>query len=354
MINREENKQLDERSTNVLKTLIREFVHAGKPVGSQLLSELYREKLSTATLRSVMADLEKAGYLSHPHTSAGRVPTLQGYRFYVESLLKLPSLRPSEEGEIKRQLEEESDPVDLMEKTSRLLSTYSNNIGIVLSPPISQVSMKHIEFVRLSEKRVVVLLVSTTGLVRQKLVILDRDFSQSELDQASRYLVENFAERSLAEIRSELVSRMSEERAQYDRLLRNAILLGTVTLDTEEDEQGEPLLYYGGTSRVLSRLQDPELDRVFHLFQALEEKEKLVKLITECLKEAQGDPSVTIGLEPHLPGMQDWTLITSRYTCEPGATGTLGVLGPCRMEYEKTISLVDYVARLFGDLMVHK
>lgn len=343
---------LDERSRNVLKAVIEEYVRAGRPVGSRRLSRIYREKLSPATLRTVMADLEEAGFLTQPHTSAGRIPTQEGYRRYVRSLLRTKGLPADQLGQIRKCLEEETDPQELMNKTSRLLSTYSNNIGIVLPPPLSRAILRHIEFVRIAERRILVILVSRSGLVQRRFVRLDEDFTQTELDQAGRFLVEHFSGHSLPEIRSELIRMMSRERALYDRLLKTAILVGSATLSASDEEQAdETQVYLGGTARVLRSLEAADMDRLIALLQTFEERNRLVKIISECLRETSHGPSVTIGLENHIPGMRDWTLITSSYRCDGQPSGTLSILGPSRMEYDRAISLVDYVARLFGQIM---
>jgi len=345
-------EELGERPRKVLKALIREYVRVGKPVGSRRLSKIYSEKLSPATLRNVMSDLEEAGFLSQPHTSAGRVPTQRGYQFYVQSLLRARRLSEQEIDEIRRSLEEESDLSDLMKKTSQLLSAYSNSIGIVLSPPISQVIMKHIEFIKFSEGRVLVVLVGMAGLVQQRMIRVEERLTQSELDQAGKYLVENFKGSNLVEIRTGLLRLMREERALYDQLLRNVILLGSAAMVTsEKSEDEESQVYFGGTSRVIRRLENSEIDRLISLLQTFEEKNRLVRIITECLKLDRAGPTVTVGLEAHIPGMRNWSLITSAYSFDRYTNGSLAVLGPSRMEYERAIGLVDCVAGLFGDIL---
>lgn len=342
---------LDERARSVLRALVREYVRYGRPVGSRRLSRIYREGLSPATLRNVMADLEEAGYLTQPHTSAGRVPTGEGYRYYVESLMGRAGLDPEEAGAIRRHLEAETDPEDLMNRTCGVLSSYSDNIGIVLAPPISRAVMRHIEFVRWTDQRILVILVSSSGLVQHRLIPTEETYSQSELDQAGRYLVEHFSGRTLTEVRGELLHLLSQERAQYDRLLRSAAMLGVASLeDAVGSREEEPQVYLGGASRVVRKIPTEEPDRLSALLQALEEKKMLVKIVTECIREGQAGPFVTIGLERHIPGLVDWALITSPYEYEGQSFGSLGILGPSRMEYERTISLVAWVARLFGQL----
>jgi len=345
--------QLNERAQDVLKTLIREFVVDGKPVGSGRLAKNYWERLSSATIRHVMADLEKVGFLTQPHTSAGRVPTAKGYRFYVDSLSDTRQLTAREVDRIKQSLEQETDPGELMSKTSQVLSTLSNNVGFVLAPPISRAAMKHIKFVRISQKRILVVLVTGSGLVQHRLIQTDQDYSQRELNQAGRYLVAHFEGKTLLEIRLELHRLMLEEKSLYDRMLKNVTLLGAasfVQYEGEEDEEAE--VYLGGTAGMIRKPELADIDKMTVLFETFEEKSRLVKIVTECLKANSSGPTVRIGLEKHIPGMRDWALITSPYLCDQKAIGSLGILGPSRMEYDKAISLVDYVAKLFGKLLI--
>lgn len=353
MLHQNRMDELSGRSKNVLATLIREFVRVGKPVGSRRLSRIYSENLSPATLRNVMADLEEAGYLMQPHPSAGRIPTRRGYRFYVRSLLRNRSLTSQETGAIREALEEEgTDPEELMNKTSRLLSSYSNSIGIVLSPPMSMAVLRHIEFVKLASERILVILVDSAGLVRHRLIKVDVILSQAELDQASHYLVENFSGRTLLQIRNELAKLMSQERALYSRLLKNVVLLGSAGLISSGDQDDDiAQVYLGGASRIVQRLDTAEIDRLIALLETFEEKDRLIRIITKCIDDSSRSPSVTIGLEDHIPGMRNWALITSPYQYSGyQAGGSLGILGPSRMEYERAISLVDFVAKLFGKI----
>ncbi|MFQ5928257.1 MAG: heat-inducible transcriptional repressor HrcA [Acidobacteriota bacterium] len=350
MAKQQHSEDLNERACDVLQVLIREYVRDGKPVGSRRLAKIHGEGLSPATIRNVMADLEEMGFVTQPHTSAGRVPTVKGYRFYVDSLLETKRLASQEVDRIKRSLEQETDPGELMSKTSQILSALSSNVGFVLAPPISLAAMKHIEFFRISRQRILVILVTGTGLVQHRLIHLDQDLTQGELDQAGRYLVTHFEDKALLEIRDELLTLMLEEKSLYDRMLKNVILLGSASLMKSEDDQ-ESEVYLGGTSRIIQKPELADINRMIALFQTFEEKSRLVKIITECLKSNPSGPTVTIGLEKHIPEMGDWALISSPYVYQQRMLGGLGVLGPSRMEYEKAISLVDYVAKLFGKLL---
>lgn len=345
--------ELSERAQQLLRLLIKEYVRVGKPVGSRRLAKLFPEGLCAATIRNALADLEEAGFLKQPHTSAGRVPTLQGYRYYVQSLLGNRRLNQKEIDDIRRRLEGENDPEGLMEKASQLLSTYTNTLGIVLSPPASSVVMKHVEFIRLSAQRVLVIIVSRSGQVQHRLLNLDEDISQTELNQAGRYLVDNFANRSLSQIRSELLRLASEERNLYNRLVRNVLTLSSASFENADNSPGSadaPQIFLGGASRLIQRLDRADINRLLFLFDTSEQRGRVVKIISACLREDEG-PCITVGLDDHIPGMRDWSLITSSYSYDQDVKGSIGILGPSRMEYERAISLVDYVARLFGQIL---
>lgn len=352
MAERQNRTELGDRARDVLKAVIREHIRSGRPVGSRRLAKIYWEKLSPATLRNVTADLEEMGYLEQPHTSAGRVPTAKGYRFYVDSLLETTELGGREVARIRRSLEQEMDPGELISKTCEVLSIFSDNVGFVMPPPISLAPLRHIEFIRLSHRRILVILVTGKGFVQHRVIEMDRDLRQVELDEAGHYLIAHFEGNPLNQIRDELLSLISEEKTLYDRMLRNVISLGAASLikvDAEADEKAQ--VYVGGADRLLQKPELADIRRMVLLFRTFEEKSVLVKIINECLNENPAGPTVTIGLGKHVPEMRDWSLILSPYVYNQNSIGGLGILGPSRMEYEKAISLVDYVAKLFGQLM---
>ncbi|HSR69161.1 MAG TPA: heat-inducible transcriptional repressor HrcA [Acidobacteriota bacterium] len=350
----QEVEELSERQRNLLKAVIREYVETGKPVGSRRLTKLDPEGMSAATIRNAMADLEDLGFVTQPHTSAGRVPTAEGYRFYVDSLIEAGPLSRRDLEKIKESLAQESDPGELMDKTSKILSSFSNNLGFVLAPPISSIVIKRIEFIKIAHRRVVVLLVSKSGLVQHRTIQTGEDWEQTELDQAGRYLATHFSGKTLTETRAELLAMMSEEKALYDRMLKNVILLGSAGLMAhEEDDPSEGEVYFGGMSGIMEKPEMADVNRMISLFEAFEEKSRLVQIISQCLRrEDPSGPAVTIGLDDSLPAeLRDWTIISSPYRSESRIMGGLGVIGPSRMEYEKAISLVDYVAKLVGKLI---
>lgn len=339
---------LDERSRNILLSIVKLHISTGEPVGSRTLSKQFKDGLSPATLRNVMADLEEAGYLTHPHTSAGRIPTDKGYRYYVDSILRQARISKSDEMAINRSLlgSEIGSAAEFMVRASHLLYQISDNVGIVVSPSPSQDILQHIEFVRITDGRILVITVSRSGLVRDRVIHVDENFSQDDLNMTARYMMENFKGLSLLAIRGEIMKRMSEEKDLYDRLLRNAILLCNRSL-VHTEEQGD--VYVDGTSTILGKPDfAADTERMKALFRMYEEKGKLLKLLNECLAESTpAGISIRIGSENSIPSMKTCAIITSPYSYGENAVGGVGVVGPIRMEYARMVTIVNYIARLF-------
>src|SRR5215468_4655708 len=208
MAGKEESRPLEERNREILKLIIRSYVTSGEPVGSRTLAKSMDWRFSPATIRNVMSDLEDAGYLTQPHTSAGRIPSEKGYRFYVDNLADSGKLSKSDERYISRVLSESENPEDVMSRASVVLSTISKNVGIVIAPPMSANILKHIEFVDLSDGKILVIFVSTSGVVQRQMIRVGERYTQEELDKAGRYLVEKFSGKTLTDIRTELLRLM--------------------------------------------------------------------------------------------------------------------------------------------------
>lgn len=339
---------LDERSKNILIVIIKLYIATGQPVGSRTLSKHYKEKLSPATMRNIMSDLEEAGYLTHPHTSAGRVPTDKGYRFYADSIIDQAKLSKSDELTINRSLLDSKidSAEEFMERTSQLLSQISGNVGIVISPSPAQDILQHMEFVKLSEGRILVITVSRSGIVRDKVVRVDAHFTQEELDKTARFVLTNFKGMTLQEICNEILKKMSEEQMLYERLLQNSILLCNLALSSR-DTKAE--VYVDGTSTILSKPDfTDDTERMRELFKMYEEKKKLLKVLHEYLTESTvSGVCIRIGSENNIPSMHTCAIITSPYVYGNNAFGGVGVVGPMRMEYARLITVVNYIARVF-------
>ena len=350
----------DLRGQSILTAIIGEHLITGEPVGSKLIAEKFVNSygLSSATIRNAMVELEETGLLEQPHTSAGRIPTDKGYRFYVDNLLGVLSLSKedlrfigNEFGFLESELQDTPDR--LMERTSQLLSALSNNIGIVVSPSLANDRLQHIEFVSLSDKRVLVVLVSAPNIVHNKIIRLNETLKQEDLDRTARYLNVEFCGKSLAEIRAKILKLMHEEKALFDKLLQTAVILCSQSIEDEEDQHGE--VYVDGTSNILTKRDFADMERLRELLQTIEEKSRLMQILNECIvrdSSARGNVQVVIGSENSASTLRNCTLITAPYRIGTGtAIGTLSVLGPTRIEYARIISIVGYVARILEKFM---
>ncbi|PWT96213.1 MAG: heat-inducible transcription repressor HrcA [Blastocatellia bacterium] len=350
-----ESTPLDPRAQALLAALIKEHVITGEAVGSRVLSDRFSHGYgwSPATIRNVMSDLEEGGLVEQPHTSAGRVPTDKGYRYYVDNMLGEARLS---RGDLKAidelfavNVAATASPDRLMETASHVLSALSQNVGIVVSPSLADNRLKHIEFVQLPDKRILVVLVSTSNIIHNKVIRPSDDLTQDELDRTARYLNSEFSGKSLLAIRAEIVELMKQEKALYDQLLRNAVLLCERSLEGEEGTSGE--VYIDGTSNILTKPEFIDIERMRELFRTFEEKSRLIKILNECVShDAQsylGDVHVVIGREHPASSMRNCALITAPYRLGSNENiGTLGVVGPMRIEYARIMAMVNYMARL--------
>lgn len=351
----------DPRGQAILSAVIKEHLKTGEPVGSRTLSDRFAHAAgwSSATIRNVMGELEEAGLVEQPHTSAGRIPTDKGYRFYVDHMLGETRLSNTDKAAINSFLgvsagiDSRATPDRLMEKTSHLLSALSENVGIVVSPSLADNVLQHIEFMHLADNRILVVLVSAPNIIHHKIIRIDDDLSQAELERTARYLNTEFGGKSLVAIRAEILELMREEKALYDKLLMNAILLCDRSLEGEEATTGE--VYVDGASNILTKPDFADAERMRALFRTFEEKSRLIKILNECVTRDQpfaGDVQVVIGREHIAPSMQACALITAPYRIGLGdATGALGVVGPMRIEYERMVAVVNYVARLIERML---
>lgn len=340
--------ELDRRSREILETVIISYIESGEPVGSRTVARLNREGLSPASIRNVMADLEEKDLLRQPHASAGRVPTDLAYRVYVDSIGKAPRLSLSEERLIASTLERTPGEIsDLFGNVSRVLSSYSRHLGVVVSPHIARVRLRDIEFVRVAPHRVLAVIVAASGLIHNKMIEISDDYDQESLDKFGRYLTDEFRGHTLPEIRDRILELMTQEKAAYDRMLRDALSLGRVSLEVEADEKTGGAVFVDGTANLLSDPEFASVERLKALFRTFEEKHELLRVLNSCLESESGRVQVIIGSENPSPDMADCSLIASGYGAGGRTLGALGIIGPTRMEYARAIALVDSVARLF-------
>ncbi len=348
------------RGQVILTAIINEHFVTGEPVGSKVLADKFvgATGMSSATIRNVMGELEEMGMLEQPHTSAGRVPTDSGYRFYVDNLLGVLSISNDDLHRIGEEyglnpMDLSETPDRLMERTSHLLSALSNNVGIVVSPSLASDRLQHIEFVNLSDNRILVVLVSAPNIVHNKIIRLKVTFAKEELDRTANYLNTEFAGKSLAEIRAEIITLMHEEKALFDKLLQTAVILCSESIEGEDDRLGE--VFVDGTSNILTKTDFADLERLRELLRTIGEKSRLMQILTECMTRdaaAKGDVQVVIGTENRNASLQNCSLVSAPYRIAGStAVGTLSVLGPTRMEYARMISIVSYVARTLEKMM---
>ena len=313
------------REREILTAIVETFISTGEPVGSRTLPRSNREGLSPASIRNVMADLSDAGFLEQPHASAGRVPTTEAYRYYVEQISGNARLAPQEE--------------------TMISDSLARNVGVTVATSGPKNALEHVYFSRLGDQKVLAVVVTRSGLVRDR--VLRMDLPQSDLDLAARYINENFRGWTMESMRGELARRLEKERSEYDRLMNSIEALykqGALAA-----EQGSQMVFVEGASNLLSGEQDR--NRLQEMLKTLEEKEKVVQLLSAYLNVKQEAVRVVIGLDEALPSMQNLVLIGAPAHAGNEVMGSLAVIGPMRMDYQHTITAVSYIARLFDKIL---
>jgi heat-inducible transcriptional repressor len=339
---------LNERAQMLLKALIENYIRDGQPVGSRTLSRDSGLSLSSATIRNVMADLEDLGFVASPHTSAGRVPTDKGYRFFVDTLLKLKPLHHEEIEDIERRLGVESaNGRSLVQTVSQMLSSASHMAGLVTLPNPHYIALTHIEFVGLSENRALAIMVMSNREVQNRVVQLDRYLSPEELRRAANYLNEAFAGRSLPDVRAQLLAQLQETRQHMDQLMRDAIQVAQKVFDTKGDDRVEYVI--AGETNLMGFAELHNVDRLRRLFEAFNEKHDILRLLDSCLR-ADGI-QIFIGQESGYRILDDISLVTAPYMVDNQVVGVLGIIGPTRMAYERVIPIVDITAKLLSSAL---
>ena len=336
--------ELTGRGKQILEALIEEYITTAEPVGSRTITRRQVVSLSPATVRNVMADLEELGFLASPHTSAGRIPTDKAYRFYVDSLLEARRMA-FDEAEMRQRFN--FHPRDLgasLQEASRLLSSLSHYVGVVVAPSMSANVFRQIEFVRLGGRRLLVILVAASGAVQNRLVELEQDIPPADLVRMANYLNEQLQGLTIAQVKRRLMEEMAGDKARYDELLAQAIVVSQQALADEEAQ-----IFIEGQANILEQPEFADIGRMRELFRAFEEKSQLVGLLDSCL-QASG-VQIFIGAESHLNQMAGMSVITAPYRTGKDTFGVLGVIGPTRMGYAKVIPIVDYTARLISKML---
>jgi len=335
------------REREILTAIVETYISTGEPVGSRTLTRGNRENLSAASIRNVMADLADAGFLEQPHTSAGRVPTTKAYRYYVKQLTGEARLSPADESLIQGNLQGLQDVEEFMERTSHVLSLISHGVGVTITPgPGQHNALEHVYFQRQGDKKVLAVVVTRNGLVRDRVLRLSNDLPVADLEAAAAYINQNFRGWEMESLRNEIARRVQQERSEYDRLMRSVgQLYAEGALTTEGAAQA---VYVDGASNLVITEQDKE--RLRQLLATLEEKQRVVDLLSAYLDVRQEAVRVVVGLEDAMPHLNNFVLIGTPARVGDEVMGSLAVIGPTRMDYEHTITAVSYIARLFDQL----
>lgn len=342
-------KGLSEREKLILSAVIATYIAAAEPVGSRTVSKLKGVNVSPATIRNVMGDLEQMGYLAQPHVSAGRVPTPQGLRFYVESILEVRDLDEPFKARINRALrgQEEADVHQVLKATGRLLSAVSQQAAVVAAPAPApeQEVFRRMEFVLLRPGLILVVLTARAGGVENRIIEAEPELNQEDLDKFTRYLNELLADLTLSEVRERLEREMAREKVRFDRVMGRALRLGRRAFP--QGEAGD--VYLEGQANLLGVPEFTDVARLKIIFQAFEERSTLLRLLERSLT-APG-VQILIGSEAEMTGLEGLTAVTASYGGEDRPAGALGVIGPTCMDYSKIIPLVDYTARLVSRIL---
>jgi len=333
---------LNERAQILLKTLVERYIHEGQPVGSRSLSKFSGLDLSPATIRNVMADLEEMGFVVSPHTSAGRIPTPKGYRLFVDTLLVVKTLDKIELNHLENQLHPDN-PSRLISAASQLLSELTRFAGVVITPKRKGAIFRYVEFMALSEKRILLIIVTPEGDVQNRILFTNTPYSQSDLIEAGNFINQNYAGCTLDQIRNRLGSELKQLRSEMISLMSAAIEMGGDAVN----ESSEAVVLAGEHNLLQVDDFSDNLSSLKNLFELFERKTKLLQLL-ELSRQAHG-VKIFIGGESDSTSLEEFSVVTAPYEMEGKIVGTVGVIGPRRMAYERIIPIVDITAKLLSN-----
>lgn len=340
---------LNERSRGILKAIINSYIATAEPVGSRTITKRYELGISPATVRNIMADLEEMGFLAQPHTSAGRVPTGKAYRFYIDTLLEVRALPRQQEQEIMNYPLHRSEFGQLMKETTRLLSSLSHYVGVVMAPKPAETVYRHVEFVPLSGRRALAVFVSEAGIIHNRMLVLAPDVTARDLERANNFLARELSGKTLRQMRERVTELMDEDRSRYTGLLTTLMQSGGEPSETGARGESEGELYVGSMSELFDIPDFRDLDKMKEIFHAFEEKHRLIQLL-DMASDAEG-VQVFIGAENPYFDMEGVAAVVASYRAEGNVMGTLGVIGPSRMPYQTVIPIVDCTAKVLSRLM---
>ena len=338
-------ESLSERERLVLKSLINHYVATAEPVGSRAVAQKYRLGISPATVRNTMQDLEEMGLITHPHTSAGRVPTDKGYRLYVDSMMGLEALTASEEDQIRREICADYAAVeDILEQTAKVLATVAKQLGITIAPRFDKGILTSINLIPVADKKILVILAVKHGLVRTVLLEAKSSIDTEQVEKAARILNEKLSGLTLGEIKDSIDLRLKETSADDPRLIKLFLDSTDNLFNLTEPDQ----MHLEGTTNIVDQPEFKDREKLRSLIELLEEKKLLAELVSA--KGIKEGITITIGKEIERGEMQSCSLVTSPYKAGK-VKGTIGIIGPTRMRYSKLVSMVEYTAKLLSDVL---
>ena len=335
--------QVNERAQHFLKALIERYIRDGQPVGSRTLAKDTGLDLSPATVRNVVSDLEEMGFVSSPHTSAGRVPTVSGYRLFIDSLLTIEPPTEQEIVAMRRRLAELREPAQIIESTSHLLSGITHLAGVVMLPRRERDAYRQIEFLPLSRDRVLAILVTGDGEVHNRIIHTERSWSPAQLEQSANFLNDLFTGQDLREVRKRLVNDLKTTHAHLDQLMMRAVDMAQRVVESAERKDD---CLIAGQTNLMEFSELANMERLKHLFEAFTEKSQILHLLDRCI-EAEG-VQIFFGEDSGYELLDNCSLVTAPYNIDGQVIGVLGVIGPARMDYPRVIPIVDVTARLLG------
>ncbi len=338
--------ELNERSQNILEAIVKDYIASAEPVGSRAITRRHSFNLSPASVRNVMSDLEEMGFLCSPHTSAGRIPTEKGFHYYIDSLLQVRDLSDAEKQNLLSSYRFQGMKMDdVMQEVGRVMSGLANYTGLVMAPKFASTVFRQIEFIRLSHGRLLVIYVSESGLVQNKVIDADPSLTNRELEQISNYLNRELTGMSIPQVRAKIAKQLQQERSRYDQLQKRALNLSSAALQDE----GQELVFVSGTSLMLEQPEFSTPEQMKRILRTLESKQQLIELLDRS-QQADG-VQIFIGNQSSHAEIDGCSLITSKFSNKKGAIGTLGVIGPMRMDYSQVIPIVDFTAQLVSRIL---
>jgi len=341
---------MNERAQILLKTLVEYYIREGHPVGSSTLARESRLDISSATIRNVIAELERLGLVHSPHTSAGRVPTTKGYRLFIDNLLTIKPLPETQIRNVTERISKEAHTKGVLEAASNILSGVTKLAGVVTLPNRKQSILRQIEFIRISDDRVLAILVFSDRDIQNRMIYTTRPYSSEELLRLANCLNSEFLGKEIKDVRAAIVKEMEETKANMDRIMLHAIEMANKVFQQEDDlDKGSPDYVMAGEFNLMNYEEMADINRLRQLFEAFNEKRSILQLLDHSLK-APG-VQIFIGKESGFDVLGECSLVTATYSANDQVLGALGVIGPTRMAYDRIIPIVDVTAKVLGTVL---